>query len=82
MTKTPMPNVTFARERSSAGGLKEACEKAFNHARLTGRPAFVGTNYCGFFITGDQEAARGSSNVYHEVTPMGRVMRVDDRRFA
>ena len=77
-TTTPMPNVTQSRMRYDRGDLKQACEAAFDLARLHGTRAFVGSNYGGYFVTRDQAEAHGSSNVYHEVRPTGQVAKVED----
>ena len=77
-TTTSMPSVTLARRRFSRGDLKQACEAAFAAARLTGQRAFVGSNYGGYYVAALEREARGTSNVWFEVTPDGRVTRVED----
>lgn len=77
-TTSPLPNVTLARRRFSRGDLKQACEAAFEAARLTDARAFVGSNYGGYYVAALEREARGTSNVWYEVTPDGRVGRVED----
>ena len=78
MITTTMPNVTLARRRFNRGDLQQACEGAFDAARLAGRRTYVGSKYGGYFVTATRDEARGTSNTWFEVTPMGRVTKAED----
>jgi hypothetical protein len=75
---TQMPTVTAARGRFNRGILKQACEAAYTKARQELRCFYVGSNYGGYYVCDNEREARGTSNIWYYVDPLGTVCRVED----